>query len=208
MPSSASTAAAGSQDGADPASQGAHLVERILAGDEAAEAELVQTYGRQLTFLLRRWCRDEDVAQELYQETFRRALEKIRGGDVRQPDRLAAFLRALAKNLSTYYYRRDDRRSVWHEETEDGWEAPDPTPGLLSGLLQEERAQTVRRVLQDLGNARDREILTRYYLAEQTKDVICRELDLGEDHFKRVLFRARQRYKRLYEAQALQRAAL
>lgn len=201
------SAPTGTGNEADAARQGKHLVERILAGDGAAETELVETYGRQLMFLLRRWCRDEDVAQELYQETFRRALEKIRHGEVRQPDRLVAFLRALAKNLSTYYYRRDDRRSVWHEDTEEGWEAPDPDPGLLSGLLRQERAKTVRRVLQDLANARDREILTRYYLAEQPKDVICRELDLAEDHFKRVLFRARQRYKSLYESQILQGAA-
>ncbi len=57
----------------------------------------------------------------------------------------------------------------------------------------------VREVLQDLSTERDRQILTRYYLADQDKDDICRELELPEDHFKRVLFRARQRYRTLYE---------
>ncbi len=57
----------------------------------------------------------------------------------------------------------------------------------------------VRQVLTELKNDRDREILSRYYIADQDKDVICRDLQLSGLHFNRVLFRARQRYKELFE---------
>jgi hypothetical protein len=35
----------------------------------------------------------------LYQETFRIALEKIRRGDVREPEKLSGFMGGIARNL-------------------------------------------------------------------------------------------------------------
>lgn len=57
----------------------------------------------------------------------------------------------------------------------------------------------MRRVLAELPSDRDREILFRFYIAEDEKDSICRDLGLTSLHFNRVLFRARERYRELYE---------
>lgn len=176
----------------------ADLVRRIEAGDRGAEEELVQRYGERLTFLLRRWTRDPAAAEDLYQETFRLVLVKIRDGELREKEKLAGFLHSLAQNLSTYHYRRDDRRSRHVEQGADTGQLSDPRPGSLGQLLQQERAELVRRVLAEMPVARDREILARYYLADQEKEEICAALALAEDHFKRVLFRARERYKELF----------
>jgi len=46
---------------------------------------------------------------------------------------------------------------------------------------------------------RDHQILFRFYLQEQEKAEICRDLGLTSLHFNRVLFRARERYRALYE---------
>lgn len=177
----------------------ADLAARIAAGDAEAEAELVDRYGPPLGYLLRRWTRDPAAAEDLYQETFRVALQKIRGGELRQPDRLAAFLRSLAKNLCIHSFRRRNLREV----SDDGDRAallPDPMRGPLGELLARERAALARKVLLDLPGPRDREILARYYLAEEDKERICTDLGLAAGHFKRVLFRARQRYRDLYES--------
>ncbi len=47
---------------------------------------------------------------------------------------------------------------------------------------------------------RDRQILYRFYIAEEDKERICADLDLSSLHFNRVLFRARQRFKDLLES--------
>ncbi len=177
------------------------MVRRIAAGDRAAEAELVEEYGERMAFLLRRWSRDDDAAQELYQETFRRAIEKLRAGELRDPERLASYLVGLAKNLSTYHYRKGDRRSAYHEDPGEKAEFADPSPDLLARLLSHEKADLARRVLAELPTDRDREILSRFYLAESDSRTICAELGLAATHFKRVLFRARRRYRTLFEAQ-------
>jgi RNA polymerase sigma-70 factor, ECF subfamily len=177
----------------------ADLVRRIVSGDPAAEAELVQRFSRAVSFLLRRLARDEGMAEDLYQETFRLVIEKVRGGELREAERLPGFVSGMARNLFLSAVRRAGRRQKWQAEPEAAETAPDPAPGQLARLLAQERAAIVRRVLAELKNDRDREILSRYYIADQDKEEICRDLELSDLHFNRVLFRARQRYRELFE---------
>jgi RNA polymerase sigma-70 factor (ECF subfamily) len=175
------------------------LVRRIVSGDPAAEAELVQRFSRALSFLLRRLTRDEAMTEDLYQETFRLVIEKVRGGELREAERLPGFVSSMARNLFLGSARTGSRRRKWHGDSEATETAPDPAPGQLARLLAQERAATVRGVLVELKNDRDREILSRYYIADEAKEDICRDLELSDLHFNRVLFRARQRYKELFE---------
>lgn len=178
------------------------LVRRIRSGDPAAEEELVSRFGEGLTFLLRRWTRDRASAEDLYQETFRLALEKIRSGEVRDPDRLAGFLRSLAKNLSIHHYRRSAVQEVREENLEIAADLSAPEAGQLGQLLRREKAALVRRVLEDLGSERDRQVLLRFYIAEEDKERIRSDLGLSGPELNMVLFRARRRYRDLYERRA------
>jgi RNA polymerase sigma-70 factor (ECF subfamily) len=187
----------------------AELVRRIVAGDGGAETELVECCGAALRFLARRFSREEADAEDLYQETVMVALEKIRRGEVREPERLAGFLRALAKNLSIQRYRRRsyavERPTDTLPETTAAPEASAPvqTPSdPLGGLLHRERTRLTRRLLAELNVPRDREVLCRYYLGEESSQRICTDLALDGDHFYRVLHRARQRYRQLWDERA------
>jgi RNA polymerase sigma-70 factor, ECF subfamily len=177
----------------------ADLVRRIVARDPSAEAELVERFSRAVTFLLRRLARDVVLAEDLHQETFRLVIEKVRAGELREAERLPGFVSSMARNLFLASARRSGRRQKWHADPEAAETAPDPAPGQLARLLAQERAAMVRRVLAELKNDRDRELLSRYYIAGHDKEVICRDLELSDLHFNRVLFRARQRYRELFE---------
>jgi RNA polymerase sigma-70 factor, ECF subfamily len=176
------------------------LVRRIAAGEAAAEAELVERCGGVLRFLARRFTRSEADAEDLYQETLILAIEKIRHREVREPERLAGFLRALVKNLSTQQYRR---RSYEAEKPSDRLTdvEDERLPNPLGGLLHRERTDLAHRLLAELNVPRDRDVLLRYYIAEDSSARICADLEIDEDHFYRVLSRARQRYRRLWEEQ-------
>jgi len=69
-------------------------------------------------------------------------------------------------------------------------------------------AQRVRTLLQGMGSARDRTILKRFYLDEESKETICSELGLLADQFDKVLHRARARLRELLEASGLRRTDL
>src|SRR5262249_27402759 len=75
------------------------LVSRIRAGSRQAEAELVERYNHGVMIIIRREVRDTAVADDIYQEAFRIILEKIREGDIREPERLSGFVCGVARNL-------------------------------------------------------------------------------------------------------------
>lgn len=175
------------------------LVEAIAAGDRNAEARLVERFGRGLQILLARHTSGRPEAEDLFQDTFRVALEKLRQGELRDPSRLPGFLAGLARNLAIEHYRKGARRRT-DADSEAVEAVATAAGGQLGELMTSEHAALVRRVIGELANERDRELLYRFYIAEEDKDEIAAAYDLSGLQFNRVLYRARQRYKELYEA--------
>ena len=177
----------------------AALVARIQEGDGAAEDELVQRFARGVAIILDRHTRDSEVAEDLRQDVFANALVKLRRGELRDATKLPGFLAAMARNMAIEHYRKQMRRRTEADsETVDGT-MDGQRDSQLGGLLRRENAALVRRTVSELSNARDREILARFYLADEDKDVIAADLELDSLQFNRVLHRARQRYKMLFQ---------
>jgi RNA polymerase sigma-70 factor (ECF subfamily) len=189
-----------SEAGPDPveAEVATDLVRRIAAGDSSAEGELVQRYSRGLLYLLRHLGAPPDLADDLHQETFRIVLERLRRRGLDDPAGLAGFLRGTARNLMTAERRKTARRRTDADE-EKLEQVVHPSPGQLSGVLLDEEAAIVRKLIGELPTERDRQLLLRFYVAEEEKESICADLALEPLHFHRVLFRARQRFKELLE---------
>jgi RNA polymerase sigma-70 factor (ECF subfamily) len=180
------------------ASAGADLVRRIIAGDRKAEEELIERYSRGVSIIIRREAGNAAVVDDLRQETFRIAMEKIRRGDVREPEKLSGFICGVARNLTISHFRGASRLESLNE-IEETRLLPDPGPNPFDEVSQKEIAGIVRRVIKELKSERDRQVLFRFYIAEEPKERICADLGLTSLHFNRVLFRARERFKELYE---------
>ena len=62
-------------------------------------------------------------------------------------------------------------------------------------------SETIRlllnNILELLTVERDREILRRFYLRDEEKSIIRRDLDISAAHFDRVIYRAKDRLRRL-----------
>jgi len=175
----------------------ADLVARIVSGDRSAEAELIGRYSRGVAVILGTLVEQRALVEDLRQESFRIALEKIRKGDVREPERLSGFICSVARNLAIQYFRQPSQREVTGS-TESVEFVVDSAPSPLQQLLQQENAKIVRKVLNELRPRRYQEILYRYYVAEEDKEAICADMGLSSLHFNRVLQRARDRYRELY----------
>ncbi len=174
----------------------ADLVRRIAAGDRTAEDELVERYSRGVRWSLCRLSGRPELADDLHQETFRVVIERLRDRGLEEPERLGGFLNRTAKNLYRGHARKTARRKT--DGGESLRETADPASDPLGDVLRAERGELVRRLLAEL-RPRDRQILYRFYLAEEPKERICADLGLDSLHFNRVLFRAKQRLRRLVE---------
>jgi RNA polymerase sigma-70 factor (ECF subfamily) len=172
-------------------------MQRITAGDADAEAELVRRYKNGIAIIIGRIVHDESVTEDLSQDTFRIALGKIRKGDVREPERLSGFICGIARNVAIDHIRRR-QRAINQEEIGNAEQIPDPQADQFEQLWRKERAEIVRQTIKELKVERDREVLSRYYIAEEDKEQICADLGLTSQQFNSVIFRALKRYKELY----------
>lgn len=69
----------------------------------------------------------------------------------------------------------------------------------FAGLDREQWAKAARLMLEELPTPRDRDLLVRFYLNDESKDDVCAALGLSDEHFNRVIFRARNRFRALLE---------
>ncbi|MGH8121161.1 MAG: RNA polymerase sigma factor [Rudaea sp.] len=171
------------------------IVARIAAGDRSAEAEFVRRYQRGVLVLVRRHCRPGDpIVEDITQDILTRVIERLRAGAIRDAAALPAYLQASIVYATSAEYR--SRRPT------EPVEAIEQLPGGDSPLIQvtaDQLRQTLSELLAELPVARDRELLTRFYLDDEDKDDICRRLGIATEHFRRVAFRARERFRELLD---------
>lgn len=173
------------------------IVRRIVAGDSAAEDEVVRRYEHGVAVIIDHIVRNQSATEDVSQETFRIVLEKLRRGDLRQPESLSGFVCSVARNAAIDYIRRA-KRSYSREEIGDAEHIPDPAPNQLDQILAQEKAEIVRQVILEMKVERDRDVLFRYYVGEEDKDRICIDLGLTRTQFNNVIYRALARFKELY----------
>lgn len=174
------------------------LVQRIGGGDSAAEARLVERYSRGLLYMLRRMAGNPALAEDLHQETFRIVLERLRSRGLGEPEKLTGFIHRTARNLFIADHRKLTRRQTQNDDSAVRT-VVDPAQSQLGQVIGKQEAEVIRQLVLELKPDRDRQLLLRFYLAEEDKEQICTDLGLSSLHFNRVLFRARQRFKDLLE---------
>jgi len=87
------------------------LLERIQAGDSSAETELYNTYHRGVLLIATVRTRDREAARDLAQEVFVAVLKTVREGQLREPDKLPAFIQGTARNIINNFLRSRTRRA-------------------------------------------------------------------------------------------------
>jgi RNA polymerase sigma factor (sigma-70 family) len=98
---------------------GAGLVARIASGDATAVDQLVATLRRRVFVVLLGRIRDPETAREITQDVLVAVIDAIKGGRLREPERLAAFTHGVARNLANNHLRSRGQQPVWVELTEE-----------------------------------------------------------------------------------------
>lgn len=167
------------------------VVEQIRAGDPAGEVELYQNFATGARLFLQRRLGTQDV-DDLVHDLFVIVVETIRRGDLREPERLMGFVRTvLSRQLSLGISRVIHKRETSIElESAGHLTTADPTPEQRAAADQQ--VDIVKKVLRKM-STRDREVLTRFYLREESPERIQLEMGLTQTQFNLLKSRAKAR---------------
>jgi RNA polymerase sigma-70 factor (ECF subfamily) len=119
-------------------------------------------------------------------------------GGIQHPERLGAFVNAVCENVLSEFFRAGSR---FQQLPENAVEPADETASAESQCLSEERKSIIRRVIAGL-SAPDQQILRRYFLEEQDKDDICKEMGIDRDYLRVRLHRALARVRNAIQKEA------
>jgi len=154
-----------------------------------------------LRSLIVRRVQDPEVAADILQDAAVTTLEKLKAGEISHPENIGGYLYRVALNHLRNHHRKSQRRrsdSVALDELADRDHEPE-----WHVADRPQWARTARQLLQELPTPRDRQLLVRFYLNDENKSEICRDLRLSDVHFNRVIYRARTRFRQLLEDRGL-----
>jgi RNA polymerase sigma-70 factor (ECF subfamily) len=174
----------------------ASYVESLCAGDFAAQDHFVRYFTELIHLKLRSRLRSPQAIEDVRQETFARVFASLRkGGVLRQPEKLGAFVNTVCNNVLFEHYRASSRSDSLDEEGQ---------PELLAtgmdafGHVAGQQLKTkVREILVDMP-PRDRDLLKAVFLDERERDEVCREFGVDREYLRVLLFRAKQDFKTEY----------
>ena len=171
------------------------LVESIRGGESSGMEELYRVFSRGVRYYLCRQLGPQDLDDKVH-DTFLIVVQAIRRGDLREPERLMGFVRTVVRRQVAAQIDRamQIRREQADMDTTVLVSDKHDTPEEAAITRQhEEVAESVLRSV----STRDREILTRFYLMEQTQEEICGEMGLSETQFRLLKSRAKARFGEL-----------
>ena len=180
------------------------LVERIHSGEIDGMAELYHLFSKGIRFYLCRQLGPQDLDDKIH-DTFVVVVQAIRRGELREPQRLMGFVRTIVRRQVAAHIDKAVQSRREQMDMDSTVRVIDPRGNPEEAAITHQREDLIRRILGQLAD-RDREILTRFYLREQSQEQICTEMTLSETQFRLLKSRAKARFGELGKKKLAQRA--
>ena len=171
------------------------LVERIRANDPSGMDGLYPIFSKGVRYYLWRQLGPQDLDDKVH-DLFLIVNQSIHNGELREPERLMGYVRTIVRRQVAAHIHDavQSRRTL--VDLESGVPLSDHHPDAEQQLIQRQNQDLAMRVLGSL-HKRDRQVLMRFYLKEETAEQICREMGLTETQFRLIKSRAKARFTEL-----------
>jgi RNA polymerase sigma-70 factor (ECF subfamily) len=175
------------------------LARRIAAAgnvlDPAAETELYRRLAPRVRLYGLRHLREPHAAADLVQQVLLMTLERLRAGEVREPERIASFVLGACR-MTVIEWRRGGRRREGLLETwggaEEAYEAPEPI------MLDADR---LAACLQGLSE-RERSVIVLTFFSDSPAEQVGADLDLAPGNVRVIRHRALGRLRACMDLEA------
>ena len=172
------------------------LIQCVLAGDDAAFAELVKKYQKPVHALAWRKVGDFHVAEEITQDTFLKAYQKL--ATLKEPQSFVSWLYVIATRCCIAWLRK---KRLWTQSLQ-ATNSVQFEKATYSGYVVEENERTaieaqrevIKKLLAKLEES-ERTVMILHYFGGMTCEEISRFLGVSVGAIKSRLSRARHRLK-------------
>lgn len=169
------------------------LARRIAAAgatpDAAAEAELCRRFGPRVRLYGLRHLRDRHAASDLVQQVLLLAIERLRAGKLREPDRIASFVLGTCRMVVLDLRRGTRRREALLDAWGDRSEAVDDAEPLV---LDRDRLAGCLEALSE----RERSVVVMSFFADKPADAVGADLAISAGNVRVIRHRALSRLRK------------
>jgi RNA polymerase sigma-70 factor (ECF subfamily) len=170
----------------------AELARRIAeAGpriDAAAEGALYRLLAPRIRLYGRRHLRDDEAADDLMQQVMIMALEKLRAGDLREPERIASFVFGACRMMTMELRRGARRREALLEKFAGDLEIADIS---VAPRLDEAKVAACLARLAE----RERTVMILSFFDDEPAERVGAMLGIGEGNVRVIRHRALQKLR-------------
>jgi RNA polymerase sigma-70 factor (ECF subfamily) len=182
----------------EPSGLYAGLVRRVEQGDPEGMADLYECILTGLRPYLASQLRQQDCRDKMH-SIFIDVVVAIQHGQLRDPERLLGFARTIARRKIAGYIGMAivDRHQV---DIASVFSLASTQASPETEMISREQRDLVRWTLAQL-SGREREILSRFYMQEQTHQQICLEMGLTHTQYRLLKWRSKARFGQLSRKQ-------
>ena len=172
------------------------VIQQVLHGQRNAYSTLVDRYQGYVFTVALKYVSVREVAEELAQDVFVKAYKSL--PDFKGTSKFSTWLYSITHNTCVSYLRKKQSPAFYPGDEHLASVADSTHSEGHAGQRMEQQAtsQMVNRAIQQLAPA-DAEIVTLFYLGEQTLEEIGVAVGMTPNNVKVRLFRARQKLREL-----------
>jgi RNA polymerase sigma-70 factor (ECF subfamily) len=168
--------------------------------DRATITTLIKVHYSGLINLVGGLVRSRDLAADMVHQAIAITLEHIEAGRIGRTEHIPGYVYKTCQNLLRNHRRNLGNRPELRADPEQLERLPDAEQVDFSD--QQRIKESVRLAMRSL-SPRDREVVMRFYLDDEDKEVICQDLNLSPVAFNKIISRARQRLKERLSARGI-----
>jgi|SRR5580692_908905 RNA polymerase sigma-70 factor (ECF subfamily) len=188
------------------ASDWPNLVERIQRGDATGMEELYKMFSTGIRFLLYRQLGPQDLDDKVH-DVFVIITQAICNGELREPERLMGYVHTVVRRQVASHIDRAVQMRRNYVDVDFQESVSDKRPDPERAAIDRQNLGLAMSVLQCIPK-RDREVLTRFYLNEESAEEICENMGLTDTQFRLIKSRAKARFGELGKRRLANRASL
>jgi RNA polymerase sigma-70 factor, ECF subfamily len=168
------------------------LVDQIKAGEDTGMEHLYKLFSRGIRYYLCRQLGPQELEDKVH-DTFLIVVNAIKRGDLREPERLMGFVRTVVRRQVAAYIESAVHLRREQADLETSVTIADRKQNPEQEAIIRQKSALMKSALESLSK-RDRDILIRFYLKEQSQEQICQEMALTETQFRLLKSRAKAKF--------------